>query len=830
MVGNGQHSSKVAGAVVTTIAATVLGIYGLRLHRRAGSAPSKRRRARRSLEFRRRCSQRGRSTSGADATGTGSVSDLEEIVDDIAHGLEQERELKSGAELVNELVARAWPHVSEWFGNTVRKDIGPRLRGIAQITECHLGTKPAVLFPVLGTASYLQDWPCDDWYRQNIRVEGELDYSGDGKIRVEVPSVGAHIEMSLVIRGTVVIELVKVTDQPPFCGGFRVYFPDKPEVIFRGFERPVWLDAAAHFLTGKSLDRFILDQIKQGITERAVLPRRFANGLSWNIDPVYLRHPRPQGVLRITAELCAREAAAVSDGRSWLGLRQRFQRHRLPQAASEPSQNEFVEITLGADTRHQDRWDEGKPHDFLVTEWGRQWLRVAVREDKASDAAELHAEVLLTDIVNCQGQDMQGVFGPAVYSLPLQHTDEKDAGTMRLKAEWRPFTEGAEQIGNLLSRGQSSAWHLGTPKQGTWALMVDLYHATGLPGVEEGTKHWAKISVFMEETEACPASTSSQCAARTPRDHALASLKEKFGGAAAESFARQSENIPPDAWRKLLGRAGQNATSSNAVDVVWDESFCHLLDSPCTLVDSIAKAKVVVTVCRAELRGRSRDREIGTACCRLGQLLDADFAGTVTVVSLLGLLPGLHGKARRTVTGQLKLGLQVRPLKRAPDLRSGQSRRLKLKRALPIWMVPFPFLSQVSSVQQNSMANAEHNARERKARDVMRARNPAAAQCGAPWPEVAGEVAIGVPCAPELSTCKAANSGEARLESPKKWVRWMGAQTTSDSNGCGTTDAAGGNVHTPHTPKWTRWLPWVKSESSENLAALDIAPQLDDVD
>mmetsp|Transcript_115843 Transcript_115843/g.327761 ORF Transcript_115843/g.327761 Transcript_115843/m.327761 type:complete len:752 (-) Transcript_115843:137-2392(-) len=553
-------------------------------------------------------------------------------------GLEDVHKFSGGAELVNELVARQWSYINTWFGKTIRELLEPTLGKYGHVTTCHLGEFPAFLDGPVSTSTYLQDWPGDAKDRRNFRIEAKLDCSGNGKIEIDIDYLRHSVALSLVVRGTVAVELVQMTSDPPWFRGLRVYFPDMPDIHFQEFERPAWLNSVTNLWQGKSLDVLVLDLIKDGIAQNAVLPKHFYMTLL-DMDPIFLGHPRPQGVLRVVSE----------------GIRQDV---RTEASTSDPDVR--VEMRLGSDARH-DRCKHGASgvaQDFLVHSWLRQ--RLSVRCDVLPEPSNGFGsgEASLLNII-----ELQGLHAASTYGMRLKPSGR----TLQLKAEWRPFARQREEIRAVINQPERCLSHLGVEHRAAWAVFVDLYNATGLPPAPSGTEHWAEIHVVLASAQAKdPLPMVPECprvGATTLEESGRAALASALGLASTQ-FAHHTEGVSWQEWRGLLRREGPIASRGEGLDAVWDRSFSCLLNTAGSVTESMGAAQVQVSIMRSSPRARGRKENVGSAVFPLGELLNRFWRQEADDLHMADYFP--LQSAGGCSSAYVKLGIHVRLLQAAP--------------------------------------------------------------------------------------------------------------------------------------------------------------------
>lgn len=625
-------------------------------------------------------------------------------------------------DIVNDLIAKEWPHISAWFGRKMKLVVEPLLkRNISDFVEfslCNLGTK-ALRLDDVSSAEYLHARTGEEKRMPSIMYVGELNYCGDGEIHVEVKAGGtvAKVRLNkLVVRGQLVIELVRLIDIPPWFSGMRFYFPNAPEVDI-GVQTEVFvLDAI--YNTATMIQTRVVQQVKNVIGSYAVLPNTYAIDLCKGLDPFQLRHPQPQGVVRMhiqelatvatssstadlpgntpstvhasaasapdesteasgaVAELAPTGMASGVSRRTWAEwLLRRGRAKRECRGSSSPC---HLDVTIGNSTL---RCKVGEVHDFIVSDLRHQTVRIATRDHSGTVSDETEVNVL--DLLANQRTDDDGAIRPSEYRVAT--FPDVVEGDLNVRAQWRPCAIGASTISRALELGPlDSGWALGEPLTCTWLLLVDLYHATGLPGAEIGTQHWVSVGVRRRGADEPPlVQQDSPCAeARAPVQQALEILRNigEFRGGFPVEAEDALRSVSPEVWRESLGCSGAASASSSSpgprsdpqagpVDVVWEHPFCLRMDSRESLLQSIKALEILVVVKRPERRKvrdtvskRPAERILGQEKWNLALLVSRDdYSEDVCLRFPVG------AGASKT-TASLRMRVHVRPLEMAPDM------------------------------------------------------------------------------------------------------------------------------------------------------------------
>lgn len=666
----------------------------------------------------------------------------------------REHALRNGGELVNDLLAKQWPYISDWFWELMKESVEPELKRYisesVELLSCGLGTRPLRLENV-ATSLHQQDWLSEAPDRTNILVTGDLDFRSDGEMCVAAGTDGrmARVKLTcLEIRGPIVIELVKLHNRPPWFSGLRAHFPSLPHLDITVSTEVFVLDKFIDF--DRKVKSIILDQLKSLINNYAVLPNRLAVALAKDLDPFQLRHPPPQGVLRIEVVKHVGEApweahkqspdrdcrilqidshstgrvkrqkvhpqagpAIAPNPQSTKTLLPAVGTGRLPSVVLAKGMAQKQEMPALADrgpaspiNKRLQRWFRrtstdgiasadvnigttvtkchvGEARDFLLDDWERQHVNIAVRGPRASGPAAGSARCSVAELVANQSASQ-----PAEVPVTLTSDDGHAAGCIHLKAHLRHIPSTQLDLSRAMSLPtRDSSWAHGEPFQRTWLCMVDLYYAAGLLHVESGTELWATVSIRDSSDGRVLEEQESPCQpAGPPAQHGLELLRDALGSLPQNAEAVLRQEVSADAWRQLLGRTttgqqcsgGSRDNASQPVDAVWEHPFRLLLGTGkgIPVEDAIRAAEVCITVWRPEC-GLTRDPQsgkrpgsiaMGSACFRLLELMKEDhFSHNVS----LPLYSSQSGQ-KENVRGCVWCRLQVRPLQQAQDLAVGQ--------------------------------------------------------------------------------------------------------------------------------------------------------------
>lgn len=568
-------------------------------------------------------------------------------------------------QLVNDLLVAQWPFISKWFEQMLKEQVEPLLQKfmppgikISFGEKCSLGTTPMELRRVT-TATYTEE-SLEGEELTNIRIGGHVNWRGDSEVDVEVTG-GSIAGMDLSLRAPIVIELVKLRTKPPWFSGVRIYFPDAPAIDMTVEAEVLGMNSSPGFVKRK-----LVKALATLICRHAVLPNRFTVGFGDGIDPFDLKHPRPQGVLR----LVVLEAVGIRPytGAPWW----RFDAKR--EATADP----YVEVSVGAATRTtktakrilNPRWGEEAVFDFLCDNPEKQSVCIVVRDEdygffswKPSDFLG-RTEMEVARLVDRQRPE-RGRRVPEHWMQLWGERGRMPHGRLRVRAQWRAFADEWELGHYDATPIPATFWTIGVPAEAAFYLAVDVYHATALPASGGDVPHWASLSIVGGHLPGSPAPApleTHSANALQPSQHGLDLLRKQNAPLdvinAFEGEPRRAHAL----WRRRV-QAGdltpeQEIRIGGLVDAVWERSLFFL-------VDSLQAAKLRVAVLRPA-RGRTRGDGgvvLGSAECLLKEILECR-RWTMDVN-----LPLLHGEA--SGFGYLKLRLQLRPLSAPAALNEG---------------------------------------------------------------------------------------------------------------------------------------------------------------
>ncbi|CAJ1450572.1 unnamed protein product, partial [Effrenium voratum] len=211
-------------------------------------------------------------------------------------------ELWHGEELVNDVIHRLWPSISEWFRRKLKAELEPELKkqllDIVEFEDLGLGTAPMRLEGITSSMC-TEEW--DDNVLKVIKCAGDLDYSGDGEITVGIRAgrggaMGRVVLTDLRLKGKIVLELAQLIPVAPWFTGVRIYFPDMPQVDLNIDAKVFVLDAFCD--TAALVKTKVLKVLREAVASVCVLPSRLVLEATTVFDHFRLHHPRPQGVLR----------------------------------------------------------------------------------------------------------------------------------------------------------------------------------------------------------------------------------------------------------------------------------------------------------------------------------------------------------------------------------------------------------------------------------------------------------------------------------------------------------------------------------------------------
>jgi len=580
---------------------------------------------------------------------------------------EQEVSLAHGADLVHEYVDRHWRFVTKWFAMTMKESLEPVLRqhvmASCELKQCDLGSKPPRLRDVKVINTRQDNVDGEDNRYNNVMITGQLCHKGD--CNVEIKSyVGAVALTKVEIRGTIMVELVQLSDAPPWFSGLRISFPNAPEVELNvETQAALKLDKFIDFKT--MVQRIVKQQLHDVIKHYTVQPNYFGLKVSNQLDIFALNHPRPAGVLRLAVlEHQGRETIQEDPPTKSTGSTARPGWRRIFRRSSEKGATDVhAEIYLGAT---KEKLHLRNVHDFLVMDRFRQNVRLKVFDTGGSCLGI--ADCRLTDLLSAKAppaeQDCPGLCIKRVHLK--NEEDGRTSGSIQLQAMYRPFSSMDEAKVNQAMERSSEAqrWKfgdIGDPSKANWMLMVELFYAIGLPAVEKGTLHWVSITVHQQggtdvsqESPTVPAST--------PMQQGLVWLTKQ--GMSPELIEAMKAKLSPAEWRHMMLRGefkvdSEKKQTGQEVDAVWNHAFRFLLDADHTINQAVRGAKVEVTIWRRLPGQEAKQRKsLGSVSFNLRELVSkVDFRDDICKVLVNGPAADVGAK--------LRLRLQVCPLERA---------------------------------------------------------------------------------------------------------------------------------------------------------------------
>lgn len=563
---------------------------------------------------------------------------------------------------MNALIAAQWPFISEWFQTLMRESAEPLIRNLAPSgvkinfgDTISLGSKPIELQDV-EFSTYVRDSLDTHDSFTNVRIIGRLDYQGDSEVDVEFTG-GRLVLTSMGIKGTIIIELARLRTKPPWFSGLRVYFPDTPDIDIQVESRVLGV-VRTNFGFIKKLLVKVLSAL---ISRQVVLPNRFGAGLGDSIDTFNLKHPRPQGCLRLA--VVEAKGLRGCTGSSW------WRRKNIQGQTADP----YVEAEVGAEKKRtatiknslNPRWGESGTYDFIVTDPDKQNLRLVVHDEdygflswKQSDFLG-RAEGLVSNIIARQRVDRRGL---PEHWMSLKSEDmNAPRGRLQLRAQWRDFVDKEDEddgTENTDGAQEQGLWFLGAPNSASLLLIVDVFYVSGLPPVDKGTPHWATIEVVGCRHPGCPAHPivdSPNVKAFTPEQHGRNFVHRLNPPSEVKTIFEDDPLQYTRLWRKRVPVHPEadkvEKDGGNLLDAIWERPFYFLLDA---VQES---AKVIVRIHRLPKGGKTRSDgvlDVGMAVFPLTSLLKKS---RWTSEEFLLLSNGMS---------QLKLRLQVRRLRSRP--------------------------------------------------------------------------------------------------------------------------------------------------------------------
>lgn len=532
---------------------------------------------------------------------------------------------------MNALVKAEWKHVNEWFQEQMSGKVAPIVEDLLKkwhptigvvipLEKCTLGKTPITLERV--QSSTITEVLPDGSPIETMRITSQVDFTSDAEMdfvfaRVFLMGGNASVKVNgLRIKGTVIVELVQLSKDPPWFSAVRVYFPDLPTLDF---------DLEAHVTFGESILPlgFIKAKIIMAITEMvigkfAVLPNRFCVPLGDRIELFPLKHAHPAGVLRVIVEEA--ENLRVPGSSGWGAKR------------GEANASPYVQLWAGHQSARtsvrkeektlKPKWKkDGQPyevHDLLVAAPQMQSLKIRVCDDlhgiRSANPSPLlgQAELSIREYVNGSKGGRE--------RFQLTASDSGRAGVVWLCIEWRPFAEasgeGSEHSPWKAGEGESEdssegCWTHGPPDwlRHSLLLSVHLYCGIGLPHDADDVIHYASVSVCakkagrnqeqkwapedIERRTMAPAYTM----ARTPEDHGEILVRSRCGESARQTLDDGSRRrLGRHLWRSSLW-IPEDKMDIEGTDAVWDVPFRFM-------VDSLENVKVRLVMGTGEAKGK----------------------------------------------------------------------------------------------------------------------------------------------------------------------------------------------------------------------------------
>ncbi|XP_064644858.1 extended synaptotagmin-2-like isoform X2 [Lineus longissimus] len=194
------------------------------------------------------------------------------------------------AEWVNKILEQMWPYIGELTKNILVEKVQPQI--IANLpnslksfrfVKIDLGDIPP---RIGGVKAYIANVKRDE-----IVIDVDLIYASDADIKISLKGLNAGIK-DLQIRGDLRVILRPLIPVPPLIGGVTVFFLTNPRVDFN-------LTDIANALDIPGLSDTLRSIVQDQIAAFLVLPNRIPISLAENISLSKLKHPMPQGVLRM---------------------------------------------------------------------------------------------------------------------------------------------------------------------------------------------------------------------------------------------------------------------------------------------------------------------------------------------------------------------------------------------------------------------------------------------------------------------------------------------------------------------------------------------------
>jgi len=214
------------------------------------------------------------------------------------------------AQSLNTIVDHLWSRMSKYATEVIVNEVQPALRenlpaalqGLTfDAAKCHLGHRP-LEFRRVHIVREGQVTANGDM--NNLVFKARLDWDADCSILLNFsgqrrgfmnlnPPIDLGIK-GLRIKGVMVLELVGLSDAPPFFEGVRAFFNNRPhiDIDFQG--------TAQRMLNLGLIKRKIIDVIANEIRSAMVLPNRLGYALSPESDIFAIKCPPPEGILTLT--------------------------------------------------------------------------------------------------------------------------------------------------------------------------------------------------------------------------------------------------------------------------------------------------------------------------------------------------------------------------------------------------------------------------------------------------------------------------------------------------------------------------------------------------
>jgi len=321
----------------------------------------------------------------------------------------------------NLLIDELWPHIAKYteaLMHSFEPTLQEKLHVPVRFKSCSLGRHPIRLGPI---KAHVIGGYVEGVYKERAGLELQVgvDYKSD--VDVVLSTMLASIGVAnLTLSGTLSVFLRPFLDKAPFIGGLEIVFTNPPEVQidFTG------LANVADMPGVHGAVRRVLNDI---IAKKLVIPHRIAVPISSDkaVDVARLKHPPPQGVLRL--KIISAENLAAAD------------MSVFSQATSDP----YVQIQVGGEQWQtpvikqncNPRWTKDNEHDFVVYSLD-QWVQVDVWDwdmFTASDSLGSLNHLPVEQLIGCAGK------GPVPFDLQAR-LDEEEAppagARLFVKVEW----------------------------------------------------------------------------------------------------------------------------------------------------------------------------------------------------------------------------------------------------------------------------------------------------------------------------------------------------------------------------------------------------------